>query len=111
MHSFQCTYNSSSPEVEDINSDNVETNENYEETNPTIIHCDGAYTSIKDCIDLMLAKINEVVAQVKNVTVEQALHKFFIIACADRAKHKGLGKTDNGMITYSLTIGSCFLIE
>ena len=88
VHAFQCTYDSSSPEVEDINSENGETNENDEETEPTIIHCDGAYIFIKDCINFMLAKINKVVAQVENATVEQALHNCFIITCAYGDKHK-----------------------
>ena len=76
---------------------------NNDQTEPTIIHCNSDYTLIQDCINSMLEKITEVIAEIADATIEQALENFFIIACADGAEHKGLGEVNN--------IGSCFLVE
>ena len=61
VHTLPCAYSRSNPEeVEEINSDGEkiieENNENSEQAAPTIINCNGVYTSIEDCINLMLEK-------------------------------------------------------
>ena len=115
MHTLHCDYSSSNPEeVKEINSDGETMDKNHdhsEQLEPTIIHFNGAYTSIQDCIDLILEKITEVIAEIADATIEQAPENFFIITWADGEDHKALGEVNNSLITYSLTIGSYVLIE
>ena len=45
------------------------------------------------------------------LTMEEAMGKAFLLGCADGAQHDGLGKEDNGIITYSFTMSSYNLIK
>ena len=64
---------------------------------------------MKDSVDTIINKIKTVVDTMQNLTIQEELAQCFIICCADGAQHDGLGKNDNGIITYSLTIGSHML--
>ena len=94
---FECSYKEGDPETIELDNYGEEvmqprykgrTNDNME----TIVKCDGASVDLKDCVDMMLKKIEVVVRQVTCLTIQQALDKIFFLCCADSTKHDALGE-------------------
>ena len=118
LHLLECRYNPNAEDAEELDNSDGEDVRNNPSPNSIesvatqeITCCQGAYVTIKDSVDAIISKIKTVVNCVQNLTMQQALAKSFIICCADGAQHDGLGKSDNGIITYSLTIGSHALMK
>lgn len=71
----------------------------------------GAYVTLEDCVNLLLKKIQGVVAITDGMTMEKAMDGAFFLTCADGAQHNKLPKEDRNVITYSITLVSRALIE
>ena len=108
VNTFTCTYNPDAPEEEELDSDGEDTRC---ATDAETVTCNGAYVSMRDCIDLIINKIKSVVDTVDGLTMEEAMDSAFLLGCADGAQHNGLGEEDDGIITYSFTLSSYNLMK
>ena len=71
----------------------------------------GAYIPLHDCWEAIINLLNNAIALVDGALLEQALENACIIMCPDGAVHTALGKNRKGIITYSLTLTSKYIID
>ena len=90
--------------------DNIPLQDSPDENNSTVV-CDGAVVPIKDCVDLIMQRTKDIISKVPCSTMQKALDNAFLILCADGAVHPRLPTGGKSIITYSMTLGSYYLIK